>query len=377
MNNTPKLVRWLASTQCIVICLVLMMVLVILGTFAQVEIGAFAAQHYYFNCFWVFQDIGGISLPVFPGGLTVGLLWLASLIAASFTRFRWTMKNAGLLLSHVGIILLIFGQGLTQLLSEESMMSIEEGQTSNYTEITRDIELVFIDTSNSDTHEVVSIPSSRLEAGAVIETPKLPFSVTIKEFYRNSRLQMKQGSTQSVATQGIGPQISVIPATPTLKDDERNTPSAIIELKDPSRSLGTWVVSTGLQAPQSFLAGEKNYNLFLRIKRRYFPFSLTLKKFSHDVYAGTDIPKNFSSVVRISYPEKNEARDALIYMNHPLRFEGFTFYQASFGKNDTLSILQVVKNPAWLTPYISCIVVTLGLLIQFFGHMFSKRKGLV
>ena len=55
----------------------------------------------------------------------------------------------------------------------------------------------------------------------------------------------------------------------------------------------------------------------------------------------------------------------LIYMNQPLRYAGKAFYQASFGKNDTLSILQVVENPGWLLPYISCVLVTAGLLVHF------------
>jgi uncharacterized membrane protein len=52
-------------------------------------------------------------------------------------------------------------------------------------------------------------------------------------------------------------------------------------------------------------------------------------------------------------------------MNQPLRYGGKAFYQASFGKNDTLSILQVVENPGWLIPYVSCVLVALGLLIHF------------
>ena len=52
-------------------------------------------------------------------------------------------------------------------------------------------------------------------------------------------------------------------------------------------------------------------------------------------------------------------------MNQPLRYDGKAFYQASFGKGDTLSILQVVDNPGWLLPYISCAMVALGLLVHF------------
>jgi hypothetical protein len=36
-----------------------------------------------------------------------------------------------------------------------------------------------------------------------------------------------------------------------------------------------------------------------------------------------------------------------------------------FGKGDTLSILQVVENPGWLIPYISCVLVAVGLIIHF------------
>jgi uncharacterized membrane protein len=52
-------------------------------------------------------------------------------------------------------------------------------------------------------------------------------------------------------------------------------------------------------------------------------------------------------------------------MNQPLRYDGKAFYQASFGKADTLSVLQVVENPGWLLPYISCVVVSVGLLWHF------------
>ena len=40
-------------------------------------------------------------------------------------------------------------------------------------------------------------------------------------------------------------------------------------------------------------------------------------------------------------------------------------YQASFGKDDTLSVLQVVRNPGWTLPYLSCLMVAAGLLWHF------------
>ncbi len=60
-------------------------------------------------------------------------------------------------------------------------------------------------------------------------------------------------------------------------------------------------------------------------------------------------------------------------MNQPLRYDGKAFYQASFGKGDTLSILQVVQNPGWLLPYISCVLVAIGLIVHF---SIALRRGM-
>ena len=87
------------------------------------------------------------------------------------------------------------------------------------------------------------------------------------------------------------------------------------------------------------------------------------------------VDRAFSSLVHLSNPATREERDVLIYMNQPMRYEGKAFYQASFGKGDTLSILQVVDNPGWLLPYISCVLVTVGLIIHFTVSLVrSSRK---
>ncbi len=56
-------------------------------------------------------------------------------------------------------------------------------------------------------------------------------------------------------------------------------------------------------------------------------------------------------------------------MNHPLRYGGLTFYQSGFDNNDSTSIFQVVRNPVWTLPYISCAMVGLGLLWVFSQHL--------
>ena len=123
----------------------------------------------------------------------------------------------------------------------------------------------------------------------------------------------------------------------------------------------------------------------MRPERVYYPFSLELEKATHTVYEGTDIPKDFRSRVKLSNAQTGENREVEISMNHPLRYAGLTFYQYQMDAGQAArqagrplsSVLQVVHNPSWLTPYIGCAMVALGLIIQFMFHLtgfLSKRK---
>jgi len=114
----------------------------------------------------------------------------------------------------------------------------------------------------------------------------------------------------------------------------------------------------------------------MRPARYYKPYSLTLQKFTHERYAGTQIAKNFASHAVLSDPERNENRDVLIYMNHPLRYRGETFFQSGFEEGDKATILQDVYNPSFIAPYVACVIVAAGLLFQFGYHFvgFIRRR---
>jgi len=127
-------------------------------------------------------------------------------------------------------------------------------------------------------------------------------------------------------------------------------------------------------APQTFKFNGRTYEIALRQERYYTPYSIKLLKFTHELYPGTDIPKDFASTIHLTDPSTGDDRDIRIYMNSPLRYHGTTFYQASFEIGDKVSILQVVRNPASLTPYIACSLVALGLVVQFLMHLFAFAR---
>ena len=60
-----------------------------------------------------------------------------------------------------------------------------------------------------------------------------------------------------------------------------------------------------------------------------------------------------------------------IYMNAPLRRDGFTLYQSSWGpqggseRDRLFSVFSIVTNPADSWPLWSCVVIGLGMLIHF------------
>lgn len=371
------------SLKLTVVLLALSIVLIFWATLAQVHLGIWGVQQKFFHAFFVLEKIPGtaIPVPVFPGGYFIGGLLLINLLAAHIYRFKFEWRKAGIQLTHAGLILLLLGELVSGLLQVESQMRIEEGATSHYSESYRTNELALIDTSNPGYDEVVAIPEDALGDGDVIQHPKLPFQVRIRDYYPNALVQMRDqvpNAAPAIATAGIGPRLAVTPLPVTYKQEERNAPAAHVEIVAPEGSLGIWLLSPLLGMPQKFDYQGKTWQVALRFKRYYHPFAITLIDFTHDVYPGTDIPKNFSSRIRLKSDDGREDREVLIYMNNPLRYAGLTFYQASFEQGDKVSILQVVRNPGWLMPYFACVMMAVGLVVQFGLHLVGfvqKRKN--
>jgi hypothetical protein len=358
----------LTSLKLTIVCLVLLMVLVVACTLAQVSMGVFGAVNAYIRSFFVYWKVPGTTwtIPVFPGGGLVGLMLTANLIAAQVKRLELSFRKVGLWIVHLGLVVLFLGEFVTSGFQVEMQLAVEEGKTVDFVESTRDRELAVIDTTDADHDEVYAIPESLLVPGKFIGIPGTPLFLKVNAYYRNTELGRREPSDPpSPATMGIGPGVQVREIDPFPGDSDGDRKAAFVEPFAGPKSYGIWLVSDALGAPQSFVHDGRTYALSLRRRREYLPFAMTLKKFQHDVYPGTDIPKNFASLVHLSRPSTGEARDVLIYMNQPLRYAGKAFYQASFGKNDTLSILQVVENPGWLLPYASCVLVAAGLLVHF------------
>jgi hypothetical protein len=408
-----KFVEFFTSLKLTVVLLAFAIVLVFVGTLAQADEGLYGAQAHYFKQWIVIgAHLFGHKIPlILPGGYLIGTLLLVNLVTTHVYRFKLTLEKTGIQVAHAGIIVLLVGQLSTDLMSRELQVHFSEGESRSYSDSATDYELIFINGT-----EITAIPEKMLKPGDALQISSLPFTIRVKEHWRNSDVSFRAPMLQNgppLTTNGIAMNFDFRKLEDVKTTDERNVPTAVLEFTTPAGSLGTWVASdwagdpslveglrngymkmgaslaqkiaSEMTTPQTIVADGKKYTFSIRPLRVYHPFSLTLLQATHTTYPGTDIPKDFRSRVRIDNPQTGERREVEISMNHPLRYGGYTYYQYQMDAGQVAqqagrtpsSVLSVVRNPGWLTPYVGCAMVALGLVIQFLYHLtrfVSKQK---
>jgi ABC-type transport system involved in cytochrome c biogenesis permease subunit len=388
----------LASLQLTVVLFALAIVLVFFGTLAQIDNGIWQVVDQYFWSYVVyiklnlFTEFASVFLPnlkigslsgsiPFPAGKTIGGLMLLNLLAAHVVRFKLSWKRTGIIMIHSGVALMLLGEWVTREKAVEQQMVIDAGAGSNFTHSTRLYELALVDVTDQDDQTAAVVPYSFLVGGTTIHNDLLPFDVEVAEIHANSSLAERKSGEQDSEAVGIARRGKIVPRDPVSGTDPNqkiDMPAAYVKLltKGDGKSIGKFLVSPRLD-PQPVEANGRKYELALRMKRYYKPYTLFLTQFRFDRYLGTNTPKNYSSDVVLVDPERGSERSAHISMNDPLRYGGEAYYQSSFDeRTEETTILQVVKNPGWLIPYISCIIVGLGMLVHF-GITLPKKAASV
>jgi len=286
-------------------------------------------------------------------------------------------RRAGIVVLHAGVGLMMVGELVVGVAAVEGQMSILENQTVNYVLDTRELELAFIDTSDAKEDDVVVIPQARLIPSRVIQDPQLPCDVEIVDFQLNSVRRPVAAGAPNPATAGRGLQemaVAAVPISGTDTSSQSNRSAAYVRLliKGTEQDLGVYLV--GLEdwmsgGTESVSIDGKTYQMSLRYKHMYKPYSMHLIDVEQDVYMGTQTPRAYSSTLRLVDPTRNVDRTVKIWMNNPLRFAGETFYQTNYGRDANTGVehtgLQVVSNLGWRIPYVSCMMLAVGMFGQF------------
>jgi hypothetical protein len=344
-----------------------LLLLVIFGTLYQAENGLYEAQRVFFGyVIWV-----GNWFP-FPGTATI--LWVLSLqlilMMALVLPLVW--KKLGLWIVHGGLVLLLVGGFITQIMAVESQLTLAEGETGHFTTAYQEWEIATW-TNRGDTNDVVAYVDDDLRPGNVLSLPPHPASLTVKAYYPNA------AAFTSMATGGVMPflnasRIASMEARKPEKEAPQNAPGVIATLKvkgQPDRDILLYSLERN---PLALTIGEER--VFLQLRRRNYPldFSITLHDFIRTLHPGTEVAKSFESNIDLN--DGAASRPVKIWMNNPLRYKGYTFFQASFsidpdGEHSTFA---VVTNPGRLLPYISSLMVFGGMLLHFILHFLGYVK---
>ncbi|TNF37591.1 MAG: hypothetical protein EP329_02710 [Deltaproteobacteria bacterium] len=335
-----------------------LLILLVAGTVAQASIGLFQAQQEYFSSWLTW--IGPIPLP--GGELTMGII-VVNLFAALIWRSLWRWRRAGILIAHVGALLLFVGGFVTALSATEGSLTIPEGTASASVRDYHAIELAVVDTTNPDIDDVTAFGGGLLKDGAILTDPALPFRMEVETFYRNStaarRMAPATGDEKAFNSNWELKGLSLDP------EHERNRAGMVVRLTGAGAQDGSYLLLQDMNVPQVLRANGHRYQIELRGRQYELPFTLQLVDFEKKVHPGTGMAKAFKSTVNLIDGDVN--RRVIIQMNEPLRHKGYTLYQSSYiqgGGGPETTVLAVVKNEGRLFPYISSIVISIGLLLH-------------
>ncbi len=380
----------LASLRLTVSLLVASILVVFLATLEQTVWGVWHVQDAYFESWGVLYPLSQTAPMHFPlpGGFLLGTLLVINLLAAHFRHHRPGWRRSGISLIHGGLVLLLVGGFAIAHYQEESAMVIPEGDARNYTEAFRECELVIADTTDAKSDTVTTWSQRLLETGVKPGTFGA-FSVERVDFLPNAVLQpvaqnpnlppLRLEHPAGIAARSP---LGLAPLRVSYDDNRPNNPVAVVTLR-----VGSQVaqVAASLQfheisGSQRVTLGDRVLEVDVRRRRTDLPFAVALRKFTHDRYPGTDIPKRFASDVTLI--EGAARNDYTISMNQPLRHGGLTFYQSSFGTADgkQATVLQVVRNPAAWIPYAAVLIMSAGLLLHFslmLARFLGERRNTV
>jgi len=98
------------SLRLTVVLIALSIVLVFWATLDQVHLGVWGVQQKFFHSFLVYQGLGELRIPVYPGGYLIGGLLLVNLLSAHLYRFKAGWRKSGIWIAHAGLVLLLLGE---------------------------------------------------------------------------------------------------------------------------------------------------------------------------------------------------------------------------------------------------------------------------
>jgi len=265
------------------------------------------------------------------------------------------------------------GGVITAYTTTEGYITVPEGGSSAIFRDFHEVELAVTDRTPKGHDAVTAFTQDFFTEGQTFSDPAVPFTFKVLSFFPNckpvSRTDHKENPASPLRDKAKNFQFEPLPNDP----DDMNASGLVVEISGAdNESNGTYVFFNDPRKgnTSAFIKGKDGniYQVTLRPRNYELPFTLKLIQFEKLNHAGTMMARSFKSKVEVSQVGRTEKID--IYMNHPLRRNGYSVYQSGFGGGNGMgpktSTFQVVTNKGQMIPYIAIIIITLGLLIHVF-----------
>ena len=329
-----RIIKFLSGFRLASALLLLLLILTWLGTLEQVEHGLYQTIQKYFTwkSFIVIPDItiNGKLLPIpLPGANWVGALLFINMFLGGIIRIRKNWKKAGVIIAHFGIIFLLVSGAVTQLFSQRGNMALYEGETSDYAQAYHNhaIEISELNAEGAvkkvhiiDSDIISKVQKSGRE-GRSVNFEGLPFSFQVSHYLKNCRPRrvgpIAAGDTPTVDGYALF-KVAV------NKADEANLNGCYVKTSNGQELL----LFSGAYEPYTLEIDGAQYAVSLKKAIWKMPFQIKLDDFNAEFFP-TGKPKKFESFVQRI--EGGLSENVRIYMNHPMRYKGYTFYQAKQG----------------------------------------------
>ncbi|MCE9616575.1 MAG: cytochrome c biogenesis protein ResB [Lentisphaerae bacterium] len=373
------IVRLLASYGLCIVLLCFLLLLTLLGTLEQAEVGLFAAQEKYFNsAFLIHRFFDLVPVPL-PGVYLLLVLLFVNVTLGSLLRRTVNRRSIGMLIAHGGILVLLIGGYVAFHYSMHGSLQMYEKQSSDEFESYQDYVVEIRRLAPAPSERAWLIPTKTLESigssgTRTFTSADLPFDVILSQYLVNCR-PVPGGQPPAL------PPRDGVALQPLARDPEveRNLAGVYIDVAPKAGGSSQGSILWGMErAPYTFQVGAERWSATLTHRKWRLPFTVYLDDFTVEWHPNTRMPRVYrSDITKI----EGESREAIkISMNAPLRHRGYTLFQASWGPQNAapgtplFSGFAVVHNPADNWPLYACIIVSIGMLIHFLQKLYTYLK---
>ncbi len=433
-------VRIIAGYEITIVSILLLLLIVFFSTLEQAEAGLYVVkQRYYaFDAWFVQPELRGGLVPlILPGAYWVCVVFTINLIAGGIVRMtalflkkldsptpklaKFT-KFIGIFISHMSMATLMIAGAVDYHLSSTTMLAVSEGESNQVGESDEDVVIEvseIVDGVSTRVHVIgndqigsmilngeASSFSSRVKQ-KTFTFENFPFHLEFDGWYRNGRVL----PASERGKEGDGPVVDgmFVRAAELLTISEgerinqynqsveqskrrysRNVSASYLNVVSKDGESQQVVLFDNFRNPSTVTMDGKTYGFRICHRRTILPFEVALRRLEVQKYQGSLMAREYVS--NITYEIDGGKNKAKISMNEPLRYGGYTFYQARWdpltadtelrekeiakqkeaGKEPSFtddtrfqSVYQVVYNPADKWPEYCVYVCGVGLLIHF------------